>query len=314
MAHCWQQSWTISVQDSCSVKFRTFHLSFPVFPFRITRKGATVEMPRGAPSTLWFAAHPFILIGWFVFTILLKLATSLRRLHHQPLTFDSSVSSRMPKLKIVSSDIMVEMQKKENHGVPCWHFSNILLVQGCLGCCFIESSFEEFDRKRQNQEKEMNWSTTRDWEWGWYGCLFGSFFNLLKAKKLHSISRTAPKALFMVCSQLNGVAYPAKTSLVAWHWNRSCIVLSRFLMSGPIRTVHRLVLCAGLLVALKAVLCMVQRYGSVLRRFFGRSLHVSRICGPSFESRQCPFLWLYLHFSLPRSIMSKTTNITMPVA
>jgi len=60
-----------------------------------------------------------------------------KRLHHQPLTFDSSVSSRMPKLKIVSSDIMVEMQKKENHG-----------------------------------------------------------------------------ALFMVCSQLNGVAYPAKTSLV----------------------------------------------------------------------------------------------------
>lgn len=151
MAHCWQQSWTISVQDSCSVKFRTFHLSFPVFPFRITRKVATVKMPRGAPSTL--VCCPSFHLDWVVRFHNFANATSLRRLHHQPLTFDSSVSSRMPKLKIVSSDIMVEMQKKENHGVPWWHFSNILLVQGGLGCCFIESSFEEFDRKRQNQER-----------------------------------------------------------------------------------------------------------------------------------------------------------------
>ena len=127
------------------------------FPFLCFRSESPERLPQrrcqGVHPPPSSAAHPFILIGWFVFTILLKLPTSLRRLHHQPLTFDSSVSSRMPKLKIVSSDIMVEMQKKENHGVPWWHFSNTLLIQGCLGCCFIESSFEEFDRKRQNQEK-----------------------------------------------------------------------------------------------------------------------------------------------------------------
>ena len=149
---------------------------------------------------------------------------------------------------------------------------------------------EEFDRKRQNQESEG----MRRWTGQWPRLR-------LKLRSFIFVLGAAPRP----CSWF------ARSSMVLHiqqkhHWQpgivRSCFVfLLPFLMSGPIRTVHRLALCAPLLLAMKAALCMVQKIWKCADEVLQRSLHARfwsnycRICSPSFESR--PFLWLHSFFT-----------------